>query len=135
MPAGKGNALRRDMDAMVRYLQKTIPAVLESEEFKKRRDQIIEMEGQKGREVIKPFEEKIKKENFVLMEIRYGPMTKTEIAPLVDGKPRGPEELEKMFAEGKVTREEQAEEEIRVRLWHEGKGLGIERVWRLGAGE
>jgi ATP-dependent Lon protease len=106
LPAGKGNALRRDMDSLVRYLHKTIPAVLESEEFKKRRDQIIEMEGQKGREVIRPFEEKIKKENFVLMEIRYGPMTKTEIAPLVDGKPRGQEELEKMFAEGKVSREE-----------------------------
>ena len=49
--------------------------------------------------------EKIKKENFVLMEIRYGPMTKTEIAPVVKEKPRGAEELEKMLAEGAVSRE------------------------------
>ena len=106
LPAGQGLALRRDMKALVSYLRRTIPAVLESEEFQKRRNQIVELEGQKGKEVIKPFEEKIKKENFVLMEIRYGPMTKTEIAPLIDGKPRAPEELEKMLAEGGISREE-----------------------------
>ncbi len=106
LPAGGGNALRRDMKALVNYFSRTIPAVLESEEFQKRRNQIIETEGQEGREIIRPFEEKIKKENFVLMEIRYGPMTKTEIAPVVNEKPRGAEELEKMLAEGAVSRED-----------------------------
>jgi lon-related putative ATP-dependent protease len=94
------------MNALVGYLDRTIPAVLESEEFQKRRNQIIEAEGQEGREIIRPFEEKIKKENFVLMEIRYGPMTKTEIAPVVNEKPRGADELEKMLAEGAVSRED-----------------------------
>ncbi len=106
LPAGQGSSLRREMESLVNYLNRTVPAVLESEEFQKRRKQIVEMEGKKGREVIHPFEEKIKKENFVLMEIRYGPMTKTEIAPLVDGKPRGPEDLEKMLAEGAIERDE-----------------------------
>ncbi len=106
LPAGEGAALRTGMDGLVEYLFRTVPAVLESEEFQKRRNQIVESEGQKGREIIRPFEEKIKKENFVLMEIRYGPITKTEIAPVVDDKPRGTEELEKMLAEGKISREE-----------------------------
>ena len=55
---------------------------------RQRRTQLIDSEGEKGRSVIKEFEERIKKENFVLIEIRFGPMTKTEIAPIVDGKPR-----------------------------------------------
>jgi gas vesicle protein len=83
-----------------------VPAVLESDEFKERRKQIVESQGSKGREVIRAFEEKIKKENFVLMEIRFGPMVKTEIAPIVKGKPRPLEELERLLAEGEVSREE-----------------------------
>jgi lon-related putative ATP-dependent protease len=106
LPAGQGAKLRKEMDRLVEYLARTVPAVLESDEFKARRAQIVESEGQKGREVIKDFEERIKKENFVLIEIRFGPMTKTEIAPIVDGKPRSGDELEQMLAEGQIARDE-----------------------------
>ena len=106
LPPGDGAELRRQMVALVEYLERTVPAVLESDEFKQRRTQLIESEGQKGRSVIKEFEERIKKENFVLVEIRFGPMTKTELAPIVDGKPRAGEELEQMLADGKIERDE-----------------------------
>ncbi|HSF15577.1 MAG TPA: ATP-binding protein [Vicinamibacteria bacterium] len=103
---GDGNRLRKDMNTFVDYLSRTVPGVLESDEFKKRRAQIIESEGEKGRAVIKQFEERIKKENFVMVEIRFGPMTKTEVAPIVDGKPQTEEELEHLLAEGKIERSE-----------------------------
>lgn len=103
---GQGVELRREMNALVEFLERTIPAVLESDEFKERRAQLIEKEGEKGRAVIKEFEEKIKKENFVLVEIRFGPMTKTELAPIVDNKPRPGEELEQLLGEGDISRDE-----------------------------
>ncbi len=106
LPAGKGASFRKDMAYLIEYLDRTVPAVLESEEFQSRRNQMMEREGQKGRELIREFEERIKKENFVLVEIRFGPVTKTEIAPLVEGKPRSGAELAKMLAEGKLAREE-----------------------------
>ncbi len=106
MPPGEGARLRKQMNALVEYLERTVPAVLESDEFKQRRTQLIEREGKKGRAVIKEFEERIKKENFVLVEIRFGPMTKTELAPIVDKKPRPGEELEQMLAEGEIERDE-----------------------------
>lgn len=106
LPAGQGTSFRKDMDELIDYLDRTVPAVLESEEFQSRRNQMMEKEGQKGREIIREFEERIRKENFVLVEIRFGPVTKTEIAPLVDGKPRSAVELEKMLAQGQVSREE-----------------------------
>ena len=103
---GEGCQLRRDMERLVDYLDRTVPAVLESDEFKKRRTQIIEKEGTKERGIVKEFEEKIKRENFVLVEVRFGPMTKTDIAPIVDGKPRTGDELEEMLAEGEISRED-----------------------------
>ncbi|GMR23947.1 MAG: ATP-binding protein [Acidobacteriota bacterium] len=106
LPPGEGVALRKQMNALVEYLERTVPAVLDSDEFKQRRTQLIEREGQKGRVVIKEFEKRIKKENFVLVEIRFGPMTKTELAPIVDDKPRPGEELEQMLAEGQIKRDE-----------------------------
>ena len=106
LPAGDGTRLRKDMSELVDYLSLTVPAVLESDEFKKRRNQIIEQEGEKGSGVIKEFEERIKKENFVLVELRFGPVTKTEIAPIVDEEPRTGDELETMLAEGKIARDE-----------------------------
>ncbi len=106
LPPGDGAELRRQMNTLVEYLERTVPAVLESDEFKQRRTQLIETEGQKGRGVIKEFEERIKKENFVLVEIRFGPMTKTELAPIVESKPRPGDELEQMLAEGQIERDE-----------------------------
>ena len=106
LPAGKGAAFRKDLEYLIEYLDRTVPAVLESEEFQSRRNQMMEKEGQKGREFIREFEERIKKENFVLVEIRFGPVTKTEIAPLVEGKPRSEPELEKMLAQGSLARDE-----------------------------
>ena len=106
MPPGHGAQLRKQMTTLIEYLERTVPAVLESDEFKQRRTQLVEREGKKGRVVIKEFEERIEKENFVLVEIRFGPMTKTELAPIVDKKPRPGEELEQMLAEGEIERDE-----------------------------
>lgn len=103
---GAGVRLRKHMNSFVDYLARTVPGVLESDEFKKRRAQIVETEGVKGRAVVKDFEDRIKKENFVMVEIRFGPMTKTEVAPIVEGKPRTGDELEQMLAEGKIERGE-----------------------------
>jgi lon-related putative ATP-dependent protease len=105
-PPGVGARFRKDMEILVGYLARTIPAVLESDEFKKRREQIVEREGEKGRAFIREFEERIKKENFVLVELRFGPMTKTDIAPIVQGKPRTGDELETMLAQGEIERDE-----------------------------
>jgi len=40
------------------------------------------------------------------VEVKMGPLSKTEIAPLVEGKPRTPSQVEALFAEGKLSREE-----------------------------
>jgi lon-related putative ATP-dependent protease len=106
LPAGEGTRLRKDMDSLVSYLVRIVPATLESDEFKKRRERIAEMEGEKSQGITKAFEERVKKENFVMVEIRLGPVTRTEVAPIVDGKPRTSEELEQMLAEGKLQRDE-----------------------------
>jgi lon-related putative ATP-dependent protease len=106
LPPGDGRLLRRDMASLVSYLARTVPAALESDEFKKRQAQILETEGEKGRAVVRQFEERIKKENFVLAEIRLGPLAKNEVAPIVQGKPRTGDELEQMLADGSISREE-----------------------------
>ena len=106
LPPGHGRGLRRDMDSLVSHLARTVPAALESDEFKKRQAQILETEGEKGRAIVREFEERIKKENFVLAEIRLGPLAKNEVAPIVEGKPRTGDELEQMLAEGKIARDE-----------------------------
>ncbi len=106
LPAGDGRRLRREMDSLVSYLARSLPAALESDEFKKRQAQILETEGEKGRAVIQEFEARIKKENFVLAEVRRGAATRNEVAPIVDGKPRTGDDLELMLAEGKISRDE-----------------------------
>ncbi len=106
LPAGDGRQLRREMDSLVSYLARSLPAALESEEFKKRQTQILETEGEKGRAIVHEFEERIKKENFVLAEVRRGAATRNEVAPIVDGKPRTGDDLELMLAEGTIARDE-----------------------------
>ena len=124
LPPGDGTRLRKDMNGLVDYLSRTVPAVLESDEFKKRRTQIIEHEGEKGRGVIQEFEGRIKKENFVLVELRLGPVTKNEVAPIVEEKPRTGDELKTMLAEGKIARDEfERVDALRERFTEELEGV------------
>ncbi len=106
LPAGQGNQFKKDMEGLVNTLRKHIPSILESEKYQKSKDAITENFKKKQHAIVKDFEDKVKAENFTVVQVQIGPYTKPDILPLINKKPTNLENLENMVEEGKFSREE-----------------------------
>ncbi len=106
LPAGRGQAFRRDMEEFVLSMKRNIAQIYESEHYKERTKQVVERFKETEKEAIRTFEERIKRENFALVQIQMGPFTRPEIAPLIAGDPVQLERLEGLAQEGKFSPEE-----------------------------
>jgi len=106
LPAGQGNQFKKDMEGLVNTLIKHIPSLLESEKYQKNKDTITENFKKKQHVIVKDFEDKVKAENFTVVQVQIGPYTKPDILPLINKKPTNLESLEKMIEEGKFSKEE-----------------------------
>ena len=105
-PAGSGRKFQKDMDDLVAHLRKEIPLILESDEFKKESEEVINTYRQKQKEIIREFNDRLLKENFQLVQFQMGPFTRQDIAPIVEGRPVPFEQLEAMAEEDKFSKEE-----------------------------
>ncbi len=106
LPAGQGNQFKKDMENLVNTLKKHIPSLLESEKYQKSKDAITESFKNKQHSLVKEFEDKVKSENFTVVQVQIGPYTKPDILPVINKKPTNLENLENMVEEGKFSREE-----------------------------
>lgn len=106
LPAGQGNLFKKDMDNLVNTLKKHIPLLLESEKYQKSKDSLTEDFKKKQQSLVKEFEEKVKANNFTIVQIQIGPYTRPDIFPIIDKKPTNIENLETLAEEGKFSKEE-----------------------------
>ena len=107
-PAGSGRKFQKEMDDLVAHLRKEIPFILESDEFKKESEEVINTYRKKQKEIIREFNDRLLKENFQLVQFQMGPFTRQDIAPVVEGRPVPFEQLEAMAEEDKFSKEELA---------------------------
>lgn len=108
LKAGEGRNFKKDLDEFVTYLTKHIPAIFESKEYEKRRKEIVDNFKAQGNAAVSKFEKLAAKENFALIQVQVGPITKPEIVPLVNGKPVNFAQLNAMAQKGKIPKEELA---------------------------
>ena len=101
LEAGHGRRFRAAMAEMVKNLKSAIPEVFETEEYQRRTKEMIERYREQERTLTRALEREVEDERFQLVQIQLGSVTRTDILPLIDGKPMAFDELE-----AKVDREE-----------------------------
>ncbi len=106
LPAGQGNLFKKDMDNLVNTLRKHIPLLLESEKHQKSRDTLTDNFKKKQQLLVKEFEDKVKAENFTIVQIQIGPYTRPDIFPIINEKPTNLDTLETLVRDGKFSKEE-----------------------------
>ena len=106
LPAGKGSALKKDMDQLIESLQKSIPQIFDSENYNEQKKKTVENLREKQKELMKHLEEKVKSEGFTLMQIQFGPYVKHDLVPLIEGKPVNMEQMEEAVRQGKYPEKE-----------------------------
>jgi lon-related putative ATP-dependent protease len=106
LQAGKGRIFKQQMADLIDSLQKKIPAIFESEEFHSARNEIVNRHMGEQKALFKNFENKVNSENFMMVQVQFGPFTRPDLAPVVVGNPMKMEQLESLVEEGKFEAEE-----------------------------
>ncbi len=105
LPAGKGMQLQKDMKEFIESLTKDLPEIFESEGYKLRRKTITEEFREKQKAIIKEFEKRISTENFTVVQVQMGPLTRPGVVPLVMGNPMAIDQLELLVEKGEYPRD------------------------------
>ena len=105
LSGGKGVALKKDISEFIESLKKNIPQIFESEKYKSRKKDITESFREKQKIIIKEFEKKVDAENFKIVQVQMGPLTRPAILPVVMDKPTPLEQVEPLVEKGEYPRE------------------------------
>jgi ATP-dependent Lon protease len=106
LPAGEGNAFKKEMETLIETLKKKIPLIFENETYLNKKKEVVEKYRNKQAEMFREFEKKVNKEGFALVQIQMGPYSRPGIFPVIEGNPVNIEQLETMVEEDKFSREE-----------------------------
>jgi len=106
LPAGQGNALKKEMEALIESLKKKVSLSFENETYLNKKKEVVEKYRNKQAEMFREFEKKVGKEGFALVQIQMGPYSRPGIFPVIEGNPVNLEQLETMVEEGKFAKEE-----------------------------
>jgi ATP-dependent Lon protease len=87
LPAGHGRILQHDIHELVDHLRQGLPALYRSDAYKTARRAIQERFQARLRAAFKTFETRVTKADFQIVQVQMGPMTRTDLFPLQDGKP------------------------------------------------
>ncbi|MGM0577610.1 MAG: Lon protease family protein [Myxococcota bacterium] len=95
LPAGRGAGLRDDMEHLVEELTASLPAAMESEDFRTRREAIEEEAGREQKEAFEDLQEDAEARGIALIRTPAG----MALAPTRDGEPLKNEEFEELTEE------------------------------------
>ncbi len=125
---GKAKVFKEDLESAISLLQRQIPQALESETYVSRRQQVISDYNDKEQSLLNSFNERLKKDNFTLGQIKVGEAARPEIFPIVEGQPVPIHQLEELIQQKKVTKEDAQE----ILKKYNGKQEELQNVFKKG---
>jgi len=125
---GKAKVFKEDLESAIGLLQRQIPQALESKTYVSRRQQVISDYNDKEQSLLNSFNERLKKDNFTLGQIKVGEAARPEIFPIVEGQPVPIHQLEELIQQKKVTKEDAQE----ILKKYNGKQEELQNVFKKG---
>ncbi len=102
LPAGRGAQLRHDMELLIQELRTSIPAMLESDEYRAQMQEIDEELKEKQEQAFAEIQKQAEQEQMVILNTPHG----FAVAPTRDGEVLSPKEFEQLSAEERRHKEE-----------------------------
>ncbi len=103
---GKAKEFRNELSSSIEVLKKRIPQSLDNENFVNRKKKIVEQYNQNEHDLYGAFENKLKKENFSLGQIKVGEVVRPDLFPIVDDNAIPIYQLDEKIKEGKISKDE-----------------------------
>ncbi len=108
-PAGQANKFKKDLSRAIKFLQEKIPQILSAEPFIKNKKKILTEYGKEQQNLMNVFEEKLKKDNFTLGQVKVGDLVRPEILAVIDNQPVFVQQLDDLIQAGKISKESATE--------------------------
>jgi predicted ATP-dependent protease len=105
LPSGKGKELKKDIEELLGDIRNDIPDVFESEDYARRREELLKQFNLERAEILSALEEKVLQDGFVLNVSQVGMV----IMPAKDGQPMDEETLKSLDEEKKKQLREKSE--------------------------
>ncbi len=105
-PQGKGRVFQRSMEGLLVQLRSDLPSLLESDAFKAQLGGVIEKYRGEEATLLAEFDQKIRKQGFVLGQMKVGALAVPDLLPLIQGKPVPFDKLEELARKGSVPEEQ-----------------------------
>ena len=102
-PAGKARQFKEDLSTAIKFLLENIPQVLETEPFISRKKQLFNEYSESQQAVMYAFEDKLRKDNFTLGQVKVGELTRPEILAVIEDQPVFIQQLDEQIRAGKLT--------------------------------
>jgi len=129
LPAGEGNRFRQRMDDLVESARREIPKAFESEDYERRRNDVLTNLQQRQQAIYSQVQEEARARGFAIEVTPAGVLT----VPLVEGKPVTPQEYEQLPQETRQELERRGAElrEHLEQALHQGRMLEKESTEEL----
>lgn len=108
LPRGKAGEFRRRVDKLADFICDDLATAVSSDRLKARRAALDRAAEKQLEHTMKPFNEALAAAGLTVVTFQVGPVTRTVVFPLVEGKPVPPEEFEQLHARGQVSDEQYA---------------------------
>ncbi|MBX2992356.1 MAG: AAA family ATPase [Bacteroidetes bacterium] len=105
LQAGQGAAFKKDISGFLTELITQIPAAFESRRYNEQRKATLEHFQERQRTVLRDLERKVKERGFEVVQVQTGPVTRPEIAPVLDGSPVTMDQFHTKVEAGDLTEE------------------------------
>ncbi len=115
VPAGDGTKFKNAMLHLIRDLKTNIPQVFNSEEYQKRRQNIVKKYEKQNRALLRKFEKNIEEQGFKVVHVKMGPFVRPAIMPIIEDKPTKMEDVEAMVRDGKIDEKKYQEIQTKIR--------------------
>lgn len=103
---GKAKIFKQDLNSSIEVLKIKIPLSLESHNYLNQKKKLLKLYGDKEQKMMSGFQEKLKKENFQLGQVKQGETARPDIFPIIENKAVPIYQLEEMVQQKKITQEE-----------------------------
>ena len=111
LPAGKGRLLIKKMERLISQLKRDIPDVLNSEDYRKQRQVIIQNSRETQNKILAELDNDLKKRGFTLRKVATGLV----LVPIKDGQMLTPEQFDNLPSEEKQ-RLEKVGQDLQIEL-------------------
>ena len=103
---GKARVFKQDLSSSIELLKTKIPLSLESHNYINQKNKLLKLYSDKEQKLMSSFQEKLKKENFQLGQVKQGEMARPDIFPIINNNAVPIYQLEELVQQKKITQEE-----------------------------